>query len=182
MKKYLGSTMTVFAAVVAPLFVVLSLLFAGIILFTAEISGATVFLCCMGCGCSAIWLVFIKKEVLQLYAWGIFEKTCVRIHSPFISEIVLDYDKCKDVGIGCYTHGVLNSRIVSKIYFIYLSYDCFDEKYREKINLWKPNSQRIKVQLNKDLLEYLLSCLPKNQAKMLEYSYQKLSHIKKSNS
>jgi hypothetical protein len=28
----------------------------------------------------------------------------------------------------------------------------------------------------------LLSCLPKNQAKMLEYSYQKLSHIKKSNS
>ena len=182
MKKYLGSTMTIFAAVGAPLFVVLSLLFAGIILFTAEISGATVFLCCMCCGCSAIWLVFIKKEVLQLYAWGTFEKTCVRIHSPFTSEIVLDYDKCKDVGIGCYTHGVLNSRIGSKIYFIYLSYDCFDEKYREKINLWKPNSQRIKVQFNKDLLEYLISCLPKNQAKMLEYSYQKMSSIKKSDS
>ena len=140
MKKYLGSSMTAFAAVVTPLFVVLSLLFAGIILFTAEISGATVFLSCMCCGCSVIWFVFIKKEALQLYAWGTFEQTCVRIHSPFTSEIVLDYNKCKDVGIGWYTHGVLNSRIGSKIYFIYLSYEYFDEKYREKINLWKPNS------------------------------------------
>ena len=120
MKQYLGSSMTAFAAVVTPLFVVLSLLFAGIILFTAEISGATVFLSCMCCGCSVIWFVFIKKEALQLYAWGTFEQTCVRIHSPFTSEIILDYDKCNDMGIGCYTHGVLNSRIGSKIYFIYL--------------------------------------------------------------
>lgn len=170
MKKYLGSTISAYVAVICPLAVVGPLFFA-IAALCSEISGATVFLSCMCCGCSVIWFVFIKKEALQLYAWGTFEQTCVRIHSPFTSEIILDYDKCKDMGIGCYTHGVLNSRIGSKIYFIYLSYDSFEEKYREKINLWKPNKRRIKVQFNIKLYEYLLSVLPKKQALMLQEDY-----------
>ena len=182
MKKYLGSAMHAYAAIVSPLFVILPLLFAAIILFTAEINEATIFLFCMCCGCAVFWLLFIKREALQLYAWGCFEETCVRIHSPFLPEIVLDYEKCKDVGIGCYTHGVSNSRIGVKIYSIYLSYDCFDEQYRESINLWKPNSRRIKVKFSQDVFDLLVANLPQRQAKMLENSYQKHYLVQKKNS
>ena len=172
MKKYLGSIMTAYAAVIAPLFIILPLLFAGIILFTVEISGATVFLTCMFCGCSVIWIIYIKREILQLYAWGYFWETCVKIRCPFIREFALDYEACRAVGIGCYTHGVLNSRLGTKHYFIYLSYDYFDVKYSERINLWKPSKQRIKVQFSNKVYVYLLSTLPKKQAKMLEQSYR----------
>ena len=182
MKKYLGSTMTAYAAVIAPLFVFFPLLFSVIILYTAEISGATVFLTCASCCCSVVWIVYIKRELLQLYAWGHFKETCVKVRCPFIREFSLDYEKCRVVGIDCYTHGVLNSRFGSKIYFIYFSYDYFDTQYHEKINSWKPNSQRIKVQFNNKLYDYLLLTLPEKQAKMLEQSYRSSPLWKKSGS
>ncbi len=175
MKKYLGSIMTAFAAVTAPLFVVLPLLAAAMILCTVEIGGATVFLACMLCACSAIWSIYIKREILQLYAWGDFKETCVKIRCPLIKEFSLDYEDCRAVGVGCYTHGVLNSRLGTKHYFIYLSYDCFDAKYSKRINLWKPNSRRIKVRFDAQLYTYLLSNLPSKQAKMLEQSYRNSS-------
>lgn len=172
MKKYLGSTITAFAAVVAPLFVVFPLLFAAIILCTAENSGTTVFLACMLCFCAAVWIIYIKREILQLYAWGSFEANCVKIHYPFAKEYSLEYEKCLAVGIGSYTHSLLNSRIGSKVFFIYFSYDYFETKYAEKMNLWKPSKKRIKVQFDKELYAYLLSNLPKKQVKMLEQSYR----------
>ena len=75
----------------------------------------------------------------------------MKIHCPFIREFTLDYEACQTVGIGCYTHGVLGSRLGTKIQFIYLSYDYLDVKYSEKINLWKANTQRIKVQFDNEL-------------------------------
>ena len=168
MKKYLGSVMTAYAAVMAPLFVILPLLFAASLLCTTQISGVVIFLACLLCSCAVIWIIYIKKELLQLYAWGYFAENCVKIRCPFVKEFVLDYDKCLAVGIGSYTHGVLNSRWGSKQYFIYLSYDYFDSKYAEKINLWKPNTRGIKVRFDEKLYAWLLSNLPQKQAKMLE--------------
>ena len=175
MKKYLGSIMTAYAAVIAPLFIVLPLLFAVIILCTTDIGGASVFLSCMLCGYSVVWIIYIKRIMLQLYAWGNFSENCVKIRCPFFKEYVIDYEKCLAVGIGCYVHGILNSCSGSKLYFIYLSYDYFDTKYAEKINLWKPNFRRIKVRFDNKLYTYLLSNLPKKQAKMLEQSYRNSS-------
>lgn len=171
MKRYLGSTMTGYAAVVAPVFVVFPILFAAIILLTVEMSGAMVFFVFTLCSCSAVWIIYIKREILQLYARGTFEASCVKIHCPFVKEYSLDYENCLAVGIGSYTHGALNSRFRTKLYFIYLSYDYFDVKYSEKINLWKPNTRRIKVRFTNELYTYLLSNFPKKQAKMLEQSY-----------
>ena len=175
MKKYLGSVMTAYAAVIAPFFVIVPILFSVIILCTAEISGAVVFLVCLFFSCSVIWSIYIKKELLQLYAWGSFEGNCVKVHCPFIQEFVLDFDKCVAVGIGSYTHGVLNSRCGSKLYFIYLSYDYLDAKCIEKINFWKPSTRGIKVQFDYKLYKWLLSNLPQKQSKMLEQSYKNSS-------
>ena len=175
MKKYLGSVMTAYSAVIAPLFVMLPLLLAAVLLWTVEMSGATVFLISMACSCSVIWIIYIKKEILQLYAWGYFGETCVKIHCPFTREFALDYEKCRAVGIGYYTHGVLKSRLGTRIYFIYLSYDYFDAEYSDKINLWKPNTHGIKLQFHPKIYDYLLATLPEKQAKMLEQSYRNSS-------
>ena len=171
MKKYLGSHMTAYAATIAPFFIILPIAFS-IIVLSSEISTATVFLTCMFCCCSFVWSIYIKREIIQLYAWGHFEKNRVTISCPLIKKYSLEYEKCRTVGIGYYTHGILNSRFGTKVYFIYLSYDYFDAKYSEKINLWKPNNQRIKVQFDHKLYTYLISTLPQKQAKMLQQSYR----------
>ena len=83
------------------------------------------------------------------------------------------YSKCKGCGIGFYTHGVLNSNIGTRRYFIFMSYDVFDETYRSNINLWKPSDTRIKVKYSKELYDYLVSVLPENKAKRLLSDYKK---------
>ena len=83
------------------------------------------------------------------------------------------YEKCSGCGIGLYTHGILNSKAGTRMYFIYLSYDMFDERFREDINLWKPSQTRIKVQFDVKLYDYLLTVLPKKQSRMLLRDYEK---------
>ena len=170
MKKYLGSQMTAFAAVVCPLFVIAPLLFA-IVALCSEVSPATLFLSALCCGCSIFYAVYIRKEALQLYAWGVFEETAVRVRCFLRNDFALDYEKCLGVGIEHYNHNAIHN-IGSKVFFIYLSYDYYETEYRGKINLWKPNERRIKVQFDKNLYEYLLLVLPKKQAMMLQQDFR----------
>ncbi|MBO5797899.1 MAG: hypothetical protein J6R77_06095 [Clostridia bacterium] len=172
MKKYLGSKLTAFGAFVAPLFLCAPLVF-GIIVLCTEISGATIFLAFLGIGCSLVWGVYVKNKGAQLYSWGRFQSNGVEIISGFSKRNTMIYEKCKGCGIGFYTHGLLNSKAGTKIYFIYLSYDAFDESFRSNINLWEPFQGRIKVQFSKKLYEYLLSVLPKKQSQMLCRDYER---------
>ena len=172
MKKYLGSKITAFAAVVAPLFLCCPLL-CGVFVLCTEISGATVFLFCGGLACSFVWGLYIKNTKNQLYSWGYFMCDAVRIKTLFSPNISMVYEKCKGCGIGFYTHGVLNSGAGSKVYFIYLSYDILDEYYRTNINLWKPSQTRIKVQFSKKLYDYLCAIMPRKQSQMLIQDYMK---------
>ena len=171
MKKYLGSRTTAYAAVMCPLFVIIPLLFVFVVL-CSEISPATLFLSALFCGCSIFYAIYIKKEALQLYAWGVFEETAVRVQCFLRNDFVLDYEKCLSVGIEYYNHNAMHTNIGSKVFFIYLSYDYYDTKCRGKINLWKPSERRIKVQFDKNLYEYLLSVLPKKQAMMLQQDFR----------
>ena len=171
MKKYLGSRMTAYAAVICPLLVIAPLLFA-IVALCSEISTATLLLAVLCCSCSVIYIIYIQKEALQLYAWGVFEETAVRVRCFLRNDFALDYEKCLGVGIEHYNHNAIHTNIGSKVFFIYLSYDYYETKYRGKINLWKPNERRIKVQFDKKLYEYLLSVLPKKQAMMLQQDFR----------
>lgn len=172
MRKYLGSRITAFAAIVAPLFLCCPLLL-GVRALCTEINGATVFLAVGGIACAFVWGLYIKNIRNQLYSWGFFTSDGVQIMTCFSKSTTIVYEKCKGCGIGFYTHGILNSKVGTKIYFIYLSYDMFDEYFRPNINLWKPSRTQIKVQFSKKLYDYLLVVLPKRQSQMLFRDYKK---------
>ena len=179
MKKYLGSQFTAYAAIISPLFVCLPIFFGTIILLT-EVSIATIFLA-IGCvACSLIWGIYLKGVANQLYTWGIFKDNGVRIKTVFSKESFMFYKNCRGCGIGFYNHRALNSKFFgTRVYFIFLSYDAFDETCRSQINLWKPSKEKIKVKFNKDLYEYLIDVLPKKQSLALRRDYEKYIVIPK---
>ena len=172
MLKYLGSKITAFSAVIAPIFICFPLLF-GINALCIEISIATVVLF-LGCVlCTIVWGMLIKSTAIQLYSWGRFTSDSVQVVTGFKQSGTIMYNRCCGCGIGYYTHGILNSQCGTKIYFIFLSYDKFDECFRSKINLWKPSSTQIKVEFSEKLYAYLLTVLPKAQSQMLIKDYKK---------
>ncbi len=172
MRQYLGSKITAFAAVVAPLFVVGSIVFSAIMLYSKiTVESIVVVLGCITC--SVVWGMYIKKYSFQLYAWGTFGKKGITIKTGLTKKYTIDYNKCRHVGIAMYNHGLLNSNIGTKVFFIFFSYGAFEEEYRLRINLWKPSSSRVKVEFNNKLYNYLLSVLPKKQAATLQHDYCK---------
>lgn len=171
MKKYLGSKITAFAAIVVPMFVLAPLIF-GVGILCTQISVSTVFLALMCLVCTIYWIIYAKKIYVQLYSWGDFQRESVQVIVGHKKNTII-YSKCKGCGIGFYTHGVLNSNIGTRMYFIFMSYDVFDETYRSNINLWKPSDTRIKVKYSKELYDYLVSVLPENKAKRLLSDYKK---------
>lgn len=177
-KKYLGGAIAAFGALFLPLIIVVALAF-GISMLWVEISMATVilFLICFFCVVSLI--AFLKQIGIQLYTWGNFGTGCVKLKTLFTKPYVMEYDKCISCGIGYYFHGAYNSQVVgSKMYYIFLSYDSFDEKYRTRMNLWKPTKTRIKIKYSKKLYDYLITVLPEEQAWMLTCDYNKYKNKK----
>ena len=171
-KKYLGSPITAFAAIIMPLIVCLPLCL-GIIAFSSQINSVSICLFFSGIPCTIVLALWQKEIAIQLYAWGVFLSDGVRIKTFFSKGFLLQYTRCFGCGIGYYTHGILNSEIGTKIYFIFLSYDKFDERYRTRINLWKPTKTQIKVKFTKDLYDFLITVLPKAQLQMLIQDYKK---------
>lgn len=175
MKKYLGSSITAYCAVALMILSACSIGF-GIFAVSCEKSIATFFLlamclfCCI-CGIRYLWICRF-----QLLSWGNFRDKAVSVHTLFQKEFLLDYKKCRSCGIGMYRHAFMNSQntmLGSNVYFIFMSLDCFPEKYRTQINLWKPSQQQIKVQFSKKLYDYLLEVLPPKQSVMLRRDYEK---------
>lgn len=174
MKRYLGSVITAFGAVLSPLFVIAPIAFS-IVVLCSEVSAATVFLTGMLIVCSFIWGKLIWNYRYQLYSWGTFKQDSVEVTILPHKKITLPYENCRACGIGYYRHSFLNSNnslFGSKICFIFLSSDPFEEAFRTQINKWAPSDTRIKLQFSKALYDYLIVCLPQKQSKMLERDYR----------
>ena len=175
MKKYLGSVMTVYAAIVSLCFIIGPVIF-GTSMFAVEISFATVCLFVMCLSGSVLSLYCMWKAKNQLFSWGEFKENAVYISVPFQKQFCLDYEKCRSCGIGMYRHAFMNSQnsiLGANVYFIFMSLDYFPEKYREQINLWKPSQRQIKVQFSEKLYSYLMAVLPPKQAMMLKADYER---------
>ena len=172
MKKYSGSRINAFGVGIALLFAFGPIIFAVSLLLT-DFSGAVLFLA-IGClACSLVWLLYLKQAANQLYAWSVFQREEILIKCLFSKDNVLPYSKCNGCGIGFYTHGILNSKAGSKIYFIFFSCEPFEEFFRSRINLWKPSQSRVKVCFSPKLYNYLIEVLPAKQARMLKSDYEK---------
>ena len=172
MKKYLGSSIDAYAAIIAPLAIFLPLLFGMNSLRTGVDAARIIIL--TGCIlCATIWGVYLKQIHIQLYTWGRFSDKSVQVKPFFAKPYFIEYTKCFGCGIGYYTHGFLNPQVGIRIYYIFLSYDEFDEQYRTTINLWRPTKTRIKVKFSKELYDFLLAVLPRTQARALKQDYKK---------
>ena len=172
MRKYLGSA---FAAIVSPCFIVFPVVLMMLIIRESNnIDAATILLCIMCISGSIMWGNFVWKQRKILYVWGYFQPCAVYVKILFNKTFPIYYDQCKSCGIAYYRHAFMNntnSILGSDLYFIYLSLDTFNEKYRNNINLWIPSQNRIKVKFNKELYEQLLLWLPQKQADMLIKDY-----------
>lgn len=174
MKKYLGSAITAYSAILLPIFS-FGALFFGIFSFTPNQFEASVVLLIM---CVFAWLsllFFAWTNRRQLYSWGVFKENGVYISVPFQKNSLIEYDKCMSCGIGVYRHAFMNSPHSiwgTNVSFIFLSIEPFPEKYRTQINLWMPSSTQIKVHFSNKLYEYLLTVLPQKNARMLKNDYK----------
>ena len=148
---YLGNSFSGYAAIMAIVLVVVPVAFAAVIL--AQINFATVFLAVMMMVCSAIWIYSIKKVSRDLYSWGEFRQDKLILKTLFCKKVEIAYDVFCDVGISYYIHGVLNTKLGTKVRFI-----------------MHISKNFIKLRFNKNTYNYLISILPPRQAKMLEKS------------
>ena len=174
MKKYLGSAMTAYVGVATLLLIVGSLIFAVVIL-TTGIDFYSILIALLFIAVPILLIIYMRqvRMDLQCYSWGVFTENCIKIKTLFSKKTIeIEYEKCRSIGIGMYVHGVLNSDLGSKEKFIFFSYESFEEKYRLNINQWKPSTTRIKVGYSKKLYDYLLTVLPKQQAKWLKNDYE----------
>ena len=165
---YLGNSFSGYAAIMAIVLVVVPVAFAAVIL--AQINFATVFLAVMMMVCSAIWIYSIKKVSRDLYSWGEFRQDKLILKTLFCKKVEIAYDVFCDVGISYYIHGVLNTKLGTKVRFIYLSTSVLNEQQKSNINVMHISKNFIKLRFNKNTYNYLISILPPRQAKMLEKS------------
>lgn len=188
MKKYLGSIMTAYAAILIPLFGIGALIFgivAGMSAFRKGQTGAGAFLLVLGISCFLLSIRSLRKERSQLYSWGVFGEKGVLVKTLFKTASTLEYSKCRSCGIAMYRHAFMNSQnspLGTDMYFIFLSLLPFSEKYRAQINLWRPTPEQIKVRFSEKLYTYLLLVLPAKQNKMLMNDYEYYIAAKKKNS
>lgn len=168
--RYIGNAITIFCAVMMIVFVVCPIIAIPFI-FSSEVSISTIFISVCCALTSLLFVVYLRTVSNQLYTWCIFGKDGIIIRTLFQKKYRIDYTKCFDVGIGCYTHGVLNSNFGSKVPFIYLSYDRVDEKFKSQMNLLKPSKTCVKIGFHEKTYQFLLNCLPSKQAIMLQKSY-----------
>ena len=164
--------MTAYAAVFVPLFVACPLVFA-IVALDSTLNIATISLT-IGCFCcSLIFFLYAKQFAKSLYSWGIFEENSVTVKTAFIKPYRITYSKCRSCGIGYYNHGILNSNLGTTHYYIFLSYDRFDESFRERMNYYKPSNGQIKVGYSHALYLFLMKVLPPKLASDLQRDYNR---------
>lgn len=176
MKKYVGSAMTAYAAVLLPCFIIAPVAFAGICFSVNDPATYFVVLLCLIC--SVVEIVYMQRVFDQLYTWVTFNDSGIKIKTLFRKASYIRYDEIKSIGIGLYVHGVLNSKTGTKVVFIYFSSEPFDEKYRLNMNLWKPSATRLKIGFDEKLYEYLLSILSPKHSRPLQRDYDDMLNSK----
>ncbi len=170
--RYCRNLMTAFYAVVFVAFIVFPVLAIPFILLS-RVCSATIFLSAGFLLTSILWCFYGRSVniTMQFYTWYVFKGDCVIICTLFHQKTQVQYADYADVGVGYYSHGLLNTTVGSKVWFIYLADHKIDSKYKDRMNMLKPSQGCLKVGFRKKTYQYLLNNLPTRQAKMLERSY-----------
>ena len=105
------------------------------------------------------------------YSWGYFGEKGILIKSPFAKRKFLEYEKLKSCGLTFFLYNTLSGNVCPTVVFIYFSYDYSCPGYIGANSAWKTKAPHTKVEFNKELYDYLMSVLPKKQARMLSSDY-----------
>lgn len=167
MKRYCGSYTIAYAAIILPLFIIFSLVFGIVALYSSTTDEAAILVSLLCFACAVMMVVILRKVWPQFYTWAHFGNDCVTIKTLFSKSIVIKYADIRSAGIAFYCHGIWGSGAGPKVYFIFLSLDPFEEKYRSKITEWLPSHRRIKFGYSKKLSLFLLDVLPTRSASSL---------------
>ena len=168
MKKYLGTWMNFYCAFLCPVLILFSLAFAVLVL-SAHISFSTIFIaaCCFAFALLIAYIAYQNRY--SLFAFAYFGSDGVHIKCLFSPESFIPYTNFNYIGIGMYVHGVMNTKLGSKLFYIIFSCEGFDEKLKLNINHWKASKTRIKAGFDPKLYKHLLMVLPpKQKLKLLE--------------
>ena len=172
MRRYLGNIMSAYAAIIIPLFIIGPIVFA--ILSLRSVFSFETIIISMGClCCSLVFALYIKSFSRSLYSWGILNEYSIIVKSILEKPYTITYSKCKSCGIGYYLHSVLNRNWGSKHYYIFISYDRFDESFRNRMNYYKQTTSQFKVPYTKSIYLFLISVLPHKLANNLQQDYNR---------
>ena len=177
MKRYAGDYMTAYVGFTSILFIIGPVIFM-IVVLTAQVSVATICLSGFCICCSVMWGMILVKYGAYVFSWCELSENEVIIKTWFKKPYIIRYDQCSDIGIGFYIHGVMNSSLGSKHYYIYLSYGRIDESLKSRINHLVSSKTCLKIGYNRKTYEYLLQHLPKSKAISLKADAKKLSLVK----
>lgn len=181
LKKYMGTSITAMAGIVMPIFCVGPLVFSIFLLELIAYDKMAICLIILNLSGTIICTFYLIKIWDQLYSWGLFKKNCVEIKPLFKKKIIIEYAKCSDIGVGCYTHGVLNLGFGSKVRYIYLSHSRVSKENKYNLNLLPPTISFAKTSYNTQLYTFLLSVLPSKQVLILKESYYDMKSDFKTN-
>ena len=163
--------MNLYCAFLCPMLMLFSLAFAVLVLST-HISFPTIFIatCCFAFALLIAYIAYQNRY--SLFAFGHFDFEGVHIKCLFSPEDFIPYTNFNYIGIGMYVHGVMNTKLGSKHFYIILSCEGFDEKLKLDINRWKASEKRIKAGFDPKLYKHLLMVLPTKQKLKLQEEYR----------
>lgn len=171
MKKYLGNIIDAYVAIIYPIFVIGSMIFAVYILMTSKISAATVCVAMLFAACTVVLCIYARQMHLffRLFSFGKFTETGILVRSE-LRTLEVEYAKCQCVRIGAYRHGMRPGTGILQMYIVF-SYRPINERMRMQINRLPVTETCVRVRLSRKLYDYLQTVLPKHHAYTLRSDY-----------
>ncbi len=173
MKRYAGDYMTAYCGFVLLVFTLGPIVFSCYLLLP-NIGYAQIlfsFLCVVNSGLCAYWMISRSET---MYCWYVFNEEGIVVKNIFKRTYLVSYSEFANVGIGYYIHGVMNSDIGSKMYYIFFSKQMIDDQYKSQINLVKPSKTFLKIGFNQKTYQYLVEHLSNSHVKLLSMDAKRL--------
>jgi hypothetical protein len=172
MKKFLGTYMSNTMLIICIIAIIAFFIATCEFVFNPKLAqdrviGATVM------GLVVLFYIFLLILTAPYYlSWGVFEKDKLTIKCLFRKDIVIEYEKMKDAGVGYYFHSGMGTPIGSRVNYLYLSGKKLTDFQKEHMNMIPLSKSFLRCGIKKDLYEYLLVVLPPELSATLKKNYE----------
>ena len=190
MRRFLGSPIDIYAAVVCLFFIAVCIAFPILTaIFFDEISLLVICIIISVVGLVA-FAVIMSKSCDQFFSWGRFDDKRIAIFNLFKGKRIIEYKDIVETGVACFAgNRDLGSHIGGGFIHTYIYFSTFKRlSFKEKININRikqtidPPEQFIKLHFTKKNYKVLMDLLPAKIAKDLEIACREHSDRLNNNS